>query len=63
MNGIKAEENISGRNEERVAKAELGRYGGQHTVTQLINQIFIYMQGVAVSPIHHPSMGDDKHLL
>lgn len=63
MDRIKAEENISGRNEERVAKAELGRYGGQHTVTQLINQFFINMQGVAVTPIHHPSMAEDKHLM
>lgn len=63
MDGIIAEENISGRNEERVAKAELGRYGGQHTVTQLINQVFIYMQGVAATPIHQPSTGEDKHLM
>lgn len=61
--GIKAKENISGSDEEHVAKAELGRYGGQHTVTQLINQVSIYMQGVAVTPIHHPSMAEDKHLM
>lgn len=58
-----ADENISGRNEGRVAKGELGRYGGQHTVTQLIKQVFIYMHGVAVIPIHHPGMGEDKHLM
>lgn len=54
---------LSGSNEEHVARAELGRYGGQHTATRLINQVFIYMQRVDVTPIHHPSMDEDKHLM
>lgn len=61
-NGSRREDN-RGRNKEHVAKAELGRYGGLHAVTRLINQVFVYMQGVAVTPIHHPSAGEDKHLM
>lgn len=63
MDGTEADEKISCRNEERVAKAELGRYGGLHAVTRLINQVFVYMRGAAVTPIHHPSAGEDKHLM
>lgn len=63
MDGTEADEKISGSNEERVAKAELGRYGGLHAATRLINQAFVYMRGVALTPIHHPSAGEDKHLM